>query len=239
MFETVANFFYKSKLCSGGRKYRTAEFRSFAFKCVSFKLFVLILIISASSSIFSYEYRDDYKRIQISRKYPRFRAAVSAFGMTNVYNDKTELYYHGVSGFLDCFLLRKRSRSGNGLDLYARGGFKIIPDMDCRILHADAGGRLVGGFYCSNLFIQPYILGATRFQSTELSATNGESAVYGGKKNFTSIGIIGGGGIEIAFIPELSFFVEYNNGYTPVGKSKFNTESHMFYAGIAYRTSGR
>ncbi|MBP8082894.1 MAG: hypothetical protein KAZ87_06800 [Spirochaetes bacterium] len=239
MFETVEYFFHNIRLDSDGRKYRATGFRSFVSKCILFRLFLLIFFITASSCIYSYEYRDDYQRIQLSRKYPRFRAAVSAFGMTNVYNDKTELYYHGVSAFVDCFLFRARSRSGNGFDLYARGGFKSIPDMDCRMLHADAGGRLVGGFYCFKLFVQPYVLGAARFQSAELSATDGESAVYGGSKNFTSIGIVGGGGIEIAFIPELSFFAEYNNGYTPVGKSKFNTESHMFYAGIAYRTSGR
>ena len=206
---------------------------------------LLPLKAQAADSITSMSGRE--ARIKKSRSIIRLGASGSNF-MTydsrelNKYTDKK------LSLFIDVLPYSIKNSQGNGLDFYARytfdslrsgGGLSGNPDFyfldpEICIHRLDAGARFIYGIYTFNMLLQGYISAAPCFAVYSESSSDYDGSEVSSQTLF-STGMTGGIGIEVAFHHIAGVFIEYNNGYVPVGRSKSNILGHRLYAGTALR----
>ncbi len=204
------------------------------------KFLIFVIIIT-----FPLALRADYsgetaREVRMKSNTSLFRMGGSGFGLVRFQNETTGTSYNdAIALFADFFFYRMRSSEGNGLDFYSRVTIKSFNELDMKMIGGDIGIRAIYGFYALGELWQAYILGAPRFLYTSAPSRDSETMLYKEKENFYSLGIVGGAGIEVTLVPQLGLFLEYNYGYVPVGDSKINSEDHIFYAGITFRSEVR
>ena len=94
----------------------------------------------------------------------------------------------------------------------------------------DNGLRWGYGFVAGERF-DIYIIGGVR-----LAFGKEKSRMTSNK--FTSLGVYGGGGLEMTLFPWMGLYAEYNYGFTPMGKSKKNIDGHQITFGVTLRVGG-
>ncbi len=187
------------------------------------------------------------------RKASLIRLGGGAFGTVHLADSKADKYYDdNWAAFADYFFSRNRSRYGNGHDYYARFTYKHFEMSDSKVeqkddyivykgkinaMALDAGLRYIYGWYFWGRLWQGYVLAAPRVQHTNITSYDLDTKEKVDSKKYTSLGIVGGAGIEVTLGPNWALFAEYNYGYMPVSKSKTNTEGHQGYFGISYRNA--
>lgn len=199
----------------------------------------LLLIIPA----FSYEETDWdlYEReIRRSRSASLLRLGFAG-GTIRMQDSKLNRYYEeGTGVFLDLFFYRYRHRNieeqTGGFDLYTRLAYRKfsldgddIGETDIDLLSLDLGARYLTGIMLGRELCQLYLLAAPRVLYYREDIQNDENSMY-------SLGVIGGIGVEITLAQAFALFVEYNQGYTPVGSTDANVEGYQIYFGLTVRT---
>ncbi len=140
--------------------------------------------------------------------------------MINMENKNHDINYTGYGCFIDWFFYRHTSMRGNGPEFYTRMTYKYFDEIDMTFADLDIGTRFIYGSFFFGRLWQGYVLAAPRFLYTHSPATSDDAAEYEKNKSFYSLGIVYGAGIETALFPEIGVFIEYNNGYVPVGHQK-------------------
>lgn len=176
---------------------------------------------------------------------PILRVAYGAVSLNDSELDK--LYGSGNAFMGDIFLSRGRDRNGDGFDTFFRYTYRsfampddittqpdgiaygIVSPGEMTMHSFDYSMRYVVGAYFLWERWDIYILGGFRMQYTEVSAKNGLSDEY------WSMGLVGGGGLEVTIFNGVGIFGEYNIGKTPVGDR--NIEGHQVYAGVTLRSA--
>ncbi len=173
---------------------------------------------------------------------PLLRLGAAARGMINMPENENTDPFEGYFGFFaDLNIYSKRKNFHRGIDLYVRSGyrrFRSDPDPDnnifwhsnINILSAAPGIRFVYGFGFLKSLIQLYFSAHPEMVFVwERTDENDNTTKY------LSTGIVGTVGVEITSSPLGGFFIEYNNGYAPIGKEETNIEGHQVYFGVTYR----
>jgi hypothetical protein len=196
----------------------------------------------------------------LASKAPMFRIGYGGFGVVQMADSSLNKYYkEGQAVMAEYDFLRFRTDEGHGIDLFGRytyRSFKITdssfrdfksspPSLDpdggrrypmsrsSLVMHGgDIGFRLNAGAYFLMRW-DIYLSCAYRFLYVEEKADNNLS------NTFMASGVIGGAGIEMAFVSNLGLFAEYQIGYTPVGKSNKNVEGHQLLFGMTFRVTVR
>lgn len=181
------------------------------------------------------------------------RLGFAAPKMVYMFDKDLKSYYDKSWALMaDCFFYRKHNRRGNGFDIGSRFTYRnfeisdkalqksevLYKDVKLHLMSWDITFRGMFGFYFLRSLWQLYIIAAPRL--LWYHSVLKESTIGGPDRriNLVSIGIIGGGGIELAILPYLGFFAEYNIGYTPVGTGFHNVEGHQVYVGVTVRAMG-
>lgn len=203
---------------------------------------ISLLILLLSIPALGYEETDweSYAReVRLAK-----RASLLRIGLGPARMQDSELdSYHkeGTAVMLDYFFYRDRSRNierrANGFDLYARLTYRHfvldgdpIAETEIDMTSLDLGARYLWGSMLHDKLCQFYLLAAPRLLHYQEEA--------GGEENsLTSLGVIGGMGVEITLSDTFGLFVEYNQGYTPVGGSDANVEGIQILFGMTLRTA--
>jgi len=182
------------------------------------------------------------------------RLGFAAPKMVYMFDKDLKSYYDKSWALMgDCFFYRKHNRRGNGFDIGSRFTYRnfeisdkvlekksevLYKDVKLHLMSWDITFRGMFGFYFFRSLWQLYLIAAPRL--LWYHSVLKESTMGGPDRriNLVSIGIIGGGGIELAIVPYLGIFAEYNIGYTPVGTGFHNVEGHQVYVGVTLRAMG-
>jgi hypothetical protein len=204
-------------------------------------LFIVVASLFLSVPSLAYEETDweNYAReVQLAKRASLLRIGIGAARMQD--SELDSYHQEGSAVMLDYLFYRHRSvnieRRASGFDFYSRFTYRHfvldgdpIAETEIDMISLDIGARhLWGGMHLDRL-CQFYILAAPRFLHYKEEAGGKENTLY-------SLGIIGGIGVEIALSATLGFFVEYNQGYTPVGDSDANVEGIQILFGMTLRT---
>lgn len=204
-------------------------------------IFVIILLLGIPAFAYEETDWDLYEReIRRSRSASLLRLG---FAGGTVWLQDSELNRYQQEGnglFLDFFFYRYRHRSieerTSGFDLYTRLTYRKflldgddIAETDIDLLSLDLGVRYLWGSMLAKEFCQFYVLAAPRVLYYREEAQDEENSMY-------SLGVIGGIGVELTLAQAFALFVEYNQGYTPVGSTDANVEGLQLYFGLTMRT---
>jgi hypothetical protein len=207
-------------------------------------------------TIHTFSYGDDYWRQSkwnntLTGNSSLFRIGYGGFGIIRMQDSNLSgNYKDGYLVMADMFFYRYRHgrRFEHGLDLYTRYTFRsfssekdiesesgdIYKNGEINTISVDVGARyLVGKIFLYELW-QIYLLAAPRWVSFREEARNDVGEYVG--KSYYAVGFVGGIGFEVTLFPYMGLFVEYNNGYTPVGDSNANIEGHQILFGVTART---
>jgi hypothetical protein len=205
----------------------------------------LIAIISLLLCIPAFAYEetdwDLYEReIRRSKSASLLRLGFAG-GTIRMQDSELNRYYEeGTGVFLDFFFYRYRHRNieeqTSGFDFYTRLTYRKftldgddIGETDIDLLSLDLGARYLMGIMLGREFCQFYVLAAPRVLHYREDVQDEENSMY-------SLGVIGGIGVEITLAQAFALFVEYNQGYTPVGSTDANVEGIQIYFGLTMRT---
>lgn len=177
------------------------------------------------------------------------RLSFSSSKLINMNDNELDNYYKNIFAInADIFLYRQKGLYN--IDLYSRIGYKYFrrddsalssseyleyDESNMMMANLDLGVRFSAGMVFWSQLWQVYVLAAPRLNYYRESVKD-QSDDVDEKNNFYSLGFVGGIGFEVTLFPEMGIFVEYNNGYTPVGDSKANVEGHQVYLGVSLRT---
>ncbi|OHD63826.1 MAG: hypothetical protein A2176_11945 [Spirochaetes bacterium RBG_13_51_14] len=215
-------------------------------------------LTSIPSAAFNYSPDDSIEKVydeRIQRAHaPFIRVGFAAPSMISMMDTDLNYYYNrSWSLMADCFFFRKRNRLGNGLDIGARFTYRnfaigediqkkasdlLYNDNRLHLMSWDVSFRAVIGASLARMMWQVYVIGAPRLLHYHAVMKDNKLGDPDKRINLFSIGIIGGAGLEVAPLPMLGIFAEYNIGYVPVGKSHNNVEGHQVYVGMTWRTLG-
>ncbi len=186
---------------------------------------------------------------------PFIRVGFAAPKMIQMADRDLKRYYNESWGLMaDCFFYRRRSRRGNGFDIGARFMYrdftigrdvlekeeKLVNESNrLHLMSWDLIIRAVIGVQFLHVLWQFYVIGAPRLLHYHSVLKENRQGGPDRRIDLVSIGVIGGAGIEVAPVPMLAIFAEYNIGYTPVGVSHNNVEGHQVYVGFSWRVLGR
>ncbi len=204
----------------------------------------------------SFSYGDDFWRQSkwnnsLARNSSLFRIGYGGLGIIRMQDSTlSSNYKDGYLVMADIFFYRYRSsrKFVHGLDLYTRYTFRsfsaekdiesesgdIYKNGEINTISVDVGARYIFGKIFLYELWQIYLLASPRWVSFMEEAENDVGEDVG--KSHYAVGFVGGVGFEVTIFPYMGLFVEYNNGYTPVGDSNANIEGHQIFFGVTART---
>jgi hypothetical protein len=213
---------------------------------------ISILILTIPSFSYDSDYWRQSKWVNsIKGNSSLFRIGYGGSGTVRMQDSTLSSNYEdGYMVMADIFFFRHRSGQifVHGIDMYTRYTFRsfssekdiesksgaIYTNGEINTISVDVGARyIIGRIFLYELW-QVYLLASPRWVSFREEAKNSDEEYVG--KTYYAFGFIGGIGFEVTLFPYMGLFVEYNNGYTPVGDSNANIEGHQIFFGVTART---
>jgi hypothetical protein len=214
-----------------------------------------ILLCSNTTPLFAddednIDVKTSVRETRMKKNWSFLRFGFSRGRFLHFYDDKLENYTKkDISLFIDVVPYNIAKWDNFKLNAYGRYTFthlsadkKAFYDNneflffypDIYIHQFNLGVRFIYEIYMFGFMWEGYVMAAPRYV---LYHEKGKDDLGNevDSQNLHSIGFIGGIGFEVALHELVGVFVEYNNGYTPIGDSDSNIQGHQFFCGVSAR----
>lgn len=123
-------------------------------------------------------------------------------------------------------------------------GAAAVAQIGCGQFGLGTGIRYAHGFYLAGILWQGYAMGYYQYSILDIWILANRPTAdplifepFDKTFDYTSHGIVGGAGIDIALFSYFGVFAEFTAGYSPAFKTRRNIEQQIIRWGVSWRTS--